>query len=61
MKKCCKLLVIAGLLMSLNSCIWLAVAGIGAAGGATGAYMVEKKVVNKNIYADLVSSIISVF
>ncbi|ABU62281.1 hypothetical protein [Francisella tularensis] len=43
MKKCCKLLVIAGLLMSLNSCIWLAVAGIGAAGGATGAYMVEKK------------------
>ncbi|ADA79286.1 hypothetical protein [Francisella tularensis] len=30
MKKCCKLLVIAGLLMSLNSCIWLAVAGIGA-------------------------------
>ncbi|KIP30851.1 putative membrane protein [Francisella tularensis subsp. holarctica] len=29
--------------MSLNSCIWLAVAGIGAAGGATGAYMVEKK------------------
>ncbi|MDE5007038.1 hypothetical protein NAI48_10190, partial [Francisella tularensis subsp. holarctica] len=43
MKKCCILLVNAGLLMSLNSCIWLAVAGIGAAGGATGAYGVEKK------------------
>ncbi|APC92209.1 hypothetical protein BBG19_1481 [Francisella sp. MA067296] len=43
MRKCYKLLIVAGLLMSLNSCIWLAVAGVGAAGGAAGAYMVEKK------------------
>ena len=42
MKKSYKLLIVAILVMSLNSCVWLAVAGIGAAGGATSAYMVEK-------------------
>ncbi len=38
MKKAINILIVVGLLMSLNSCIWLAVAG-----GTAGAYMFEKK------------------
>jgi hypothetical protein len=42
MKKIVRLFALGVLVVGLNSCVWLAVAGIGAAGGAAGAYMVDK-------------------
>ncbi|WP_268746166.1 hypothetical protein [Candidatus Francisella endociliophora] len=43
MRKVLKLLVLGYMSLSLSSCVLLAVAGIGAAGGAAGAYMVKDK------------------
>ncbi|WP_263478750.1 hypothetical protein [Francisella sp. SYW-9] len=42
-KKFISLLLLCSLTLSLNSCFWLAVGGVAAAGGAAGAYMVDKK------------------
>ncbi|MED7820354.1 MULTISPECIES: hypothetical protein [unclassified Francisella] len=42
-KKFVSLLLVSSLTLSLNSCFWLAVGGVAAAGGAAGAYIVDKK------------------
>jgi hypothetical protein len=42
MKKILALILICGISISLSGCLWAAVAGVAAVGGATGAYVMEK-------------------
>ena len=42
MKKILTLIFICSISLSLSGCLWLGIAAVGAVGGATGAYMMEK-------------------